>query len=177
MLCDICHKNPATIHIQEIINNEKKSLHICPECAAEKSQNDPLLKGFNLAEMLYNLSGQVELPDINVSESDIEESQIMLVCPECGWDTTKFRRTGRLGCCKCYEVFHNILTTALENMHRGKLHVGKKPGTTAKANESGRLMMELMKLQKELEELVLREEYEQAAVVRDKINELKKKAG
>jgi protein-arginine kinase activator protein McsA len=36
-------------------------------------------------------------------------------------------------------------------------------------------MLELMNYQKELEELIQREEYEKAAKVRDQINELKKK--
>jgi protein arginine kinase activator len=63
---------------------------------------------------------------------------------------------------------------ALENMHRGKLHVGKKPGADV-SDESPRLMLEVMNLQKELDELVQREEYEKAAEIRDKINDLKKK--
>ena len=31
MLCQICNKNPATIHVQEIINGEKKVFHLCGE--------------------------------------------------------------------------------------------------------------------------------------------------
>jgi protein arginine kinase activator len=59
-------------------------------------------------------------------------------------------------------------------MHRGALHVGKKPGGGS-SNESGKLMMELMNMQRELEEHIQREEYEKAAVLRDKINDLKNK--
>ena len=33
MLCQICKANPATIHIQEIVNGQTNTLHICPECA------------------------------------------------------------------------------------------------------------------------------------------------
>jgi protein arginine kinase activator len=177
MLCDLCKKNPASIHIQEIINGEKKALHICPECAAKKSDEDPILKGFNLAEMLYNLSGQLELPFAKSQaqeQNDMEESQIVLSCPVCGWDSNKFRQTGRLGCASCYSTFKSILEVAMKNMHRGMLHVGKKPGGGT-SNESGRIMMELMELQKELDELVQREEYEKAAIIRDKINDIKKK--
>ena len=28
MLCEICQKNEATIHIQEIVGGQKKSLHL-----------------------------------------------------------------------------------------------------------------------------------------------------
>lgn len=175
MICQLCNKNPATIHIQEIISGEKKVLHICADCAAKKTQDDPVLKGFNLAEMLYNLSGQIELPFSDEEDAPgTDDSQVVLVCSECGWDSTRFRKTGRLGCGNCYEIFNEILSNALKNMHRGSLHVGKKPGGGS-SNESGKLMMELMNMQKELEEYIQREEYEKAAVLRDKINELKNK--
>jgi len=177
MLCKICNKNPATIHIQEIINGEKKSLHICAECAAKKSQNDPVLQGFNLAEMLYNLSGQIDMAqdEEHKDEALSPDAQNLLVCEDCGWDTAKFRKTGRLGCAKCYLVFRDILASALKNMHRGAMHVGKRPGGENN-REAGKLMLEIMNLQKELDELVQREEYEKAAVVRDKINALKNNA-
>jgi len=173
MICSICKKNPATIHIQEIIGGEKKTLHICAECAAHKSQNDPLFQGFNLAEMLYNLSTQMEAVSDDQSGDD-GQPVVEAVCDSCGWDTTKFRKTGRMGCSECYKVFSEILAPALKNMHRGTLHVGKKPGSSSNT-ESAKIMMEIMNLQKELEELVLREEYEKAAKTRDKINELKNK--
>ncbi len=172
MLCKICNKNPATIHIQEIVNGEKKTLHICADCAAKKSKEDPVLQGFNLAEMLYSLSGQLgsdaEKPE---PVKDREEPQ-QSVCPKCGWDTGRFRKTGRLGCANCYDVFSEIVTPALSNMHRGVLHVGKVPGVEPSA-ASGRRAMEIMKLQRELEDCVRREDFEKAAEIRDRINELR----
>ena len=38
MLCDICHRNEALIHIKEIIGSEKKELNLCEECAARQQQ-------------------------------------------------------------------------------------------------------------------------------------------
>lgn len=58
-------------------------------------------------------------------------------------------------------------------MHHGALHVGKSPASMADGNNDNRKVAELMALQKELEELVQREEYEKAAIVRDKINQIK----
>ena len=58
MLCEICHKNEATIHIQEIIGGQKKSMHLCSSCAAAKQQGEGLgFDPFNLAGLLYKLSG------------------------------------------------------------------------------------------------------------------------
>lgn len=179
MICKLCNKNPATIHIQEIVNGEKKTLHICAECAAKKAQDDPVLQGFNLADMLYSLSGQEgEAPEQGgkgapQQEQDEPSAQVH-VCPKCGWDDARFRKSGRLGCAQCYEVFSEVLAPALSNMHRGKLHVGKAPGAdNARRGEAGRLMLELASLQKELDGLVKREEYEKAADLRDRIASLK----
>jgi len=178
MLCEICHQNQATIHIQEIINGEKKVLHICAGCAAKKSAEDPMLQGFNVAEMLYNLSGQLGFPGLNAGEpanaNAAAGSEAELTCPECGWQSADFRRTGRMGCPECYHVFGKVLQAALKNMHRGTMHVGKTPAGKEGANDLTKKTVELMNLQKELEDLVRQEEYEKAAVVRDKINLLKK---
>ncbi len=175
MLCDICKKNEATIHIQEIVNEQKKGLHLCGDCAAEKAKTNPMfnINGFNLAEMLYNISANLQLPH-STTPSATAAKHKNLKCPECNWELEGLKKHGRLGCPKCYKVFHEIINEALENMHRGKLHVGKRPGTDG-AGKSSQLMLELMRLQKELTELVQREEYEQAAGVRDKISAVKKK--
>lgn len=176
MICEICKKKSATIHIQEIINGQKKTLHICPDCAADKTSEESALHGINIAEMLYNLSEQISSPTLTPQEDEADgvDSSITVTCPDCGWDTSKFKKTGRLGCPHCYQTFNELLKTALKNMHRGTLHVGKQLRGEER-DESGKLMIEIMNLQKRLEEFVQREEYEKAALVRDKISQLKKK--
>ncbi|MPN08400.1 hypothetical protein SDC9_155682 [bioreactor metagenome] len=56
-------------------------------------------------------------------------------------------------------------------MHRGKMHVGKQPGTEdpERCRDHARQRLELMNLQKELDDVIQREEYERAADLRDKI--------
>ena len=183
MLCDICKQHEATIHIQEIVNNNKKAIHLCSECAVKKSQNDPSFDfgGFNLAEMLYNISeSQGGIPGLSPAskeetDDDAEsKDSVNLKCIDCNWTLKALRQTGRVGCPQCYNVFREVIENALENMHRGKLHVGKRPGNKG-ADKSSNLMLELMNLQKELDEVIQREEYEKAAKLRDKINKLKDK--
>lgn len=179
MICELCKKNPATIHIQEIVDNKKKSMHICTECAEKKTDSPLLFDGnFNLAEVLYSISEHMGLPGFELKSGDggseaieTQESE-KATCMKCGWTLSQLRKTGRLGCQQCYNSFRDVLNDAFETMHRGKLHVGKKPG--GKINKSSTVMLEIMNLKKELEELVQREEYEKAAVVRDKINTLTK---
>ena len=179
MLCDICKINEATIHVQEINQGKKKSLNICTHCASEHNISDKEIEGFNLAEILYNLSSQMLNNNPNDSDDnespglehpDLIEGVSHLKC-NCGWDTAKFRETGRLGCAECYNVFAPLLRDALKSMHKGTFHIGKYPGTHI--DENGKVAMKIMSLQKELEECVKKEEYEKAAKLRDAINKLK----
>lgn len=176
MQCEICHKNEATIHIQEIINGQKKALHICTECASKKNKTNQVFNGLNLAEILYNISSQMSEAVSSQANilGDQDGTSPVITCGSCGWDTLKFRETGRLGCGECYNVFKNILSRALKNMHKGTLHVGKQPNMP-KHDKTGKSIIEIMNLQKKLEECVLREEYEKAAEIRDKLNSLRKK--
>ncbi|HCE45083.1 MAG TPA: hypothetical protein DET40_16200 [Lentisphaeria bacterium] len=180
MRCEICNKNEATIHIQEIINSQKKALHICQDCAAKKNNNNGLFNGLNLADILYNISSNLtvngEKTPSKAQETSLAPQVPSVTCGKCGWSTTNFSERGRLGCANCYNVFRDILSLALKNMHKGTLHVGKHPGVrSSEDDEASRNAIEVMKLQKRLEEHILREEYEKAAEVRDLISCLKDK--
>ncbi len=178
MLCEICHKNEATIHIQEIINSQKKALHICQECASKKNSGNGMFNGLNLADILYNISSNISNPQPSTEQpQDKTVTPVpVITCDKCGWTTANFSEKGRIGCANCYNVFREILSLALKNMHKGTIHVGKRPGARRPGDEeAGRNAIEIMKLQKQLEEHVLREEYEKAAQVRDRISSLKGK--
>jgi protein arginine kinase activator len=191
MLCNNCHKNEATIHIQEVMDGKKKAIHLCASCAAEKSQ-DQGIGDFNIAQLLYNITEKLDLPGLTealqgqnkgqpeqppeagapqqAAEPAAETAQPH--CSVCGWNSEKLRQTGRLGCPNCYRVFRAILDKAIPNMHRGKTHIGKSPAGNAQ-NAAPRQMSELMNLQKELEIAIQDERYEDAAKLRDRINHIR----
>lgn len=177
MLCDWCKKNEATIHIQEIVGNEKKSVHICGACAAEKAHDKSgmPLGPFNLAEMLYNLTAKQSSQADDPRKENVPAAGELSRCPECGWTLDDLRKKGRLGCPTCYEYYKSILEGALESMHRGAMHVGKRPGEAGTGSDAdlSRLRLELLSLTREQEAVISREEYERAAVLRDRISELK----
>ena len=177
MICDICHINEATIHVQEINKGEKKTLNICSHCASEHSLAEKEINGFNLAEILYNISSQMmnakgeggEEPAI-LNPDFISDDTSLIKC-SCGWDTVKFKETGRLGCPECYNTFAALLHDALKSMHKGTFHMGKQPGNAV--GTSGAVAAKILSYQKELELAVQKEDYEKAAKLRDIINDLK----
>jgi len=181
MICEICHKNEATIHMQEIHGDEKKTLDICSECAASNKIAGSDLEGLNLAEILYNLSSQMlagQKPDVaGTDHPSLEvETPFPLSC-RCGWNTEKFRETGRLGCAECYVVFFPLLRDAIVSMHKGDRHLGKVPVNFSGTETSGilgkrNLVFELATLESRLDEYVKNEEYEKAAEARDEIRAL-----
>ena len=54
MQCDVCKKIEATVHLTEIINNKVTKLHLCEQCAKNKSQE--MEEHFGLADLLSGLA-------------------------------------------------------------------------------------------------------------------------
>ena len=177
MICEICHQNEATIHVQEVLDGSKNTLNLCPVCAAQHNiGGDADMDGVNLAEMLYNISSQMLQANSGDLSSDLvidsQDDSPEITC-RCGWNTSKFREGGRLGCPECYNVFAPILVNALHSMHKGASHVGKHPVDAENIDFGERPTLTIMNLQKELEECVRCENYERAAELRDEINAIK----
>ena len=95
MQCDICHKNEATVHLTEIIDNQITELHLCEECARNKGAQ--MEQHFGLADLLAGLA------DLGQSFEVVGKTE--LKCPNCGLTYQDFRRVGRLGCSECYQAF------------------------------------------------------------------------
>ncbi|MBO4647521.1 MAG: UvrB/UvrC motif-containing protein [Lentisphaeria bacterium] len=186
MLCQNCHKKEATIHVQQIVDGHIHSIHLCEECAAKKNGEVPELQDFNLAEVLFDIAGKVahavkqplEGPDGSApAPADAEEP--VSTCPSCGRTAQQFRKTGYLGCPECYKTFAPQISGMLKNLHRGERHLGKVPlsadAQERKGRDSALLNREIERLRRELEEKIRQEAYEDAAVLRDRIQELSRK--
>lgn len=178
MLCDNCQKNEATIHIKRIVDGKVRAIHLCAECAREQEEKgDVGALGFNLAEVLFNIAGLRDIvPPEPPEETDTDEdagSDTTFSCPDCGWTMEKLRQSnGKLGCSGCYRSFAVVIHDAFSRMQRGKIHMGKKPGDPRPFQTRAALQLEIANCKKELAELVRKEEYERAAVCRDRLNEL-----
>ena len=85
-------------------------------------------------------------------------------CPYCGLDTKGFRTTGRLGCPLDYDTFSAEIAPVLRSSQAASLHVGKWP-------KRGPSRFEVLKLQFELRLAIERQDYETAAMIRDRMRD------
>lgn len=161
MLCEICHKKAAAVHVTEINHGTiAKESHLCDECARQKGI--PYKVQLSLSEIL---SGLIE-PVLGKLIKEVGD----LKCSVCGMNYAQFRLKTRFGCANDYEVFSKGITPLLEKIHGAIQHHGKIPQRT---NPQLLQEKELYDLQRELERLVRSEEFEKAAEIRDKIKQLK----
>ena len=151
-ICGHCNKQSAMIHVAETVEREGKSSwdiqHLCDSCAHE-----------------------LGLPHAKTLDAFFQTLPIGSVvdtkCSQCGLRVSDFRRTGRLGCEKCYEAFREPLAEVLEKAQGGKIkHVGRVPGMTG---EEASRREDLAALQRKLKQAIEAEAYEDAARLRDKI--------
>lgn len=164
MLCDLCHKREAIIHITEVINDQARELHVCQKCA--EAEGIKMQQNFGISDLL---SGLVEFP------SFIEEEKV-LKCPNCGMTYSDFRKLGKLGCGSCYTAFREVLMPLLKNIHGSGHHAGREPKKEVEAKKLKPPKTEdrIAELKDKLQKAIQSEEYEQAAVLRDKIRALEK---
>jgi len=165
MLCMLCQKKEAKVHLTDVKEGKMKKVDLCEDCAKAKGVDDPT--GFALADLLMGLGASEELATAQVGAEE-------LACPNCGFTQADFKKAGRLGCPACYETFSAGLANVLKTMHKGTRHVGKVP----RGLQLGRDFQERLKnLQRSLEEAIAVENYEEAARLRDAIKQLKQDPG
>ncbi|NQS99589.1 MAG: UvrB/UvrC motif-containing protein [Candidatus Omnitrophica bacterium] len=167
MLCDVCHKIEATVHLTEIIDNQITELHLCEECARHKGAQ--MEQHFGLSDLLAGLADFGQQFEV--------AGKTGAKCPNCGLAYEDFRRLGRLGCSECYQVFKDSLGVLLKRIHGSTQHLGRAPEKTvpraAVVKKASAVDLLRVKLQRAIE----MEEFEDAAKLRDKIRTLEAKKG
>ena len=165
MQCDICNKKKATVHLTEIIDEQMSELHLCEDCAREKSVQ--MEQQFGLADLLAGLT--------DFSKPSKEVEKVKLKCPSCGLSYEDFRKVGRLGCSQCYHTFSEHLAVLLKKIHGSGQHSGKTPVKMAESVKEK--VTTLQELRSQLHKAIQNENFEEAARIRDKIHELEQKEG
>jgi len=159
--------NEATVHLTEVINDKVAKLHLCEECARTKSEE--MQSHFGLTDLL---SGLMDFGPSMPGERTEQDTKVK--CSDCGTTYYDFQKTGKLGCGRCYETFAKNLSELLRKIHGSDRHIGKMP---FKGKETVKEQQDLQRLKNELNELIQMEEFEKAALLRDRIKELETKLG
>ncbi len=163
MLCNICGKNPASVHLTEIIDGAMNELHLCEECAHKKSA--AMEQQFGLSDLLAGMA-EFDKPE---KES---EATLSIKCPSCGLTYADFKKIGRLGCGECYSAFSRYLGPLLKRIHGSTQHTGKSP---LKVTSALRKKIDAQELRNQLQRAIEAEEFEEAARLRDQVREIEKK--
>jgi len=156
MLCESCGEYESNVHLEHVINGVSREVNLCEECAVKSG---------------ININGSMSLTDILVGLGALEEVEgggSEKACPFCHMTVSEFRKTSRLGCAVCYDVFNAELKTLLAGMQKSAKHVGKVPSSGAGPTPKND---RLSALEKELSEAVAGEDFEKAARIRDEIRE------
>jgi protein arginine kinase activator len=159
MKCEMCKKNSATVRYTEVVNKKVMKMNLCEECAKKKGVS--VQAPFTIADLLSGLA------EVGAKAED----DAAKACPSCGLTYGDFKKTGRLGCDGCYTAFEKSLRGLFETIHKSTGHTGRIPSHAKGEVDELRLLREL---ESGLCAAVGREEFEKAAELRDRIQELKK---
>jgi len=165
MLCQECKEQKANVYITKIVNGIKTEVHLCDKCAREKGDLEFTFEPkFSLQNFFASfLSEPWTAPQKPLSPSKVQ-------CSNCGLTFAQFSQIGRFGCSHCYTAMDgDNLQPLFRRIHGSVSHSGKVPrrigGTT-------RIKREIEKLRQQLQQHIQMEEYEKAAITRDKIRSL-----
>ena len=157
--CSEC-KKPISVHYTEVVGNSITHTSMCADCP----------------ELQRRLHGA---PVHGFGAEALEGGTAGLACGNCGTTLEALRVGTPVGCSNCYEVFDDILISEMvasekipQRISNAKkstpTHIGRAPGETQEMNPSLRLLA----LNEALNETLKREDYEQAAWLRDQIKAL-----
>ena len=168
MLCEKCKKNPATTHIRKSVNGVQEEWILCSQCAKEMGYDQlSFFKGGLLGSLFSGeLSGKTAADALR--------------CPCCGISFEEITKSGEVGCADCYQFFRGRLTPTIEKLHGKAGHLGKVPRRKQEEQKPVEKEQEpnpLAKLKEELARAIEAQEFEQAAVLRDKIKEMEGEEG
>lgn len=160
--CSECKKTIA-VRYTEITGHVSTHTSMCAECPELQKR----LYGINPAENVANQTGTVA----------------GLACGNCGTTLLEVRCGHLLGCSDCYTVFEDVLLVEIQaadalpprilpTKKNQPVHIGRAPGENFAINLSSRLLA----LNEALTETLNREDYEQAALLRDQIKALTENA-
>lgn len=168
-LCEECGMRPASIRLGMVINGQKQEKRLCPECMAKMQRTLPGLNLGNLAGVLSGMMAGKKAARRGHEQPPEDENYMQLSCLNCGTSYEEFQKSGMVGCSNCYKAFHEPIEALLTRVSGHQQHVGRVPGGKGSALSN---KLEVDRLKQRLVRAIADEEYEEAALLRDRIRAL-----
>lgn len=176
MNCENCGRNYANVRYTQIINGNKSERFLCEECSKRLGiQNIDLSMDFSglLGDVLSSFEQESLFQDL-LKTKDVR-------CKRCDFSFEDFINTGKFGCEDCYSEFEERIDPILRSIQGSNRHIGRI-GKIENAEDNKEEKWEelekeaqnpeIEKLKKDLKSAVKEENYEEAAILRDKIKKL-----
>lgn len=163
--CDKCGAENAATHVKTIINGELREYDLCSACAHKLGYANVF------ADMESDFSNLLGSFFGNVLPARTQSTR----CEFCGSTYAEIANSGHVGCANCYTLFADRLNPSIVRLHGNAAHCGKNSKIPAEETEKSRRKTKketVRDLQEQLEKAVARQDFEQAAELRDKIKEM-----
>lgn len=192
MKCDKCDKE-ATVTVKAIIKGREKDFHLCNDCVKkftdvgvdEDGNVKPGLTSLD-KENIESLIGQF-MPSLeevidSYYEYKFNETNFAYdvianlgddVCPTCGNSSSNIRN-GIFGCPDCYRLDKKLTEKLLRSYNNYSTYRGKFPRKQREIRELG---TRIKNLQDKLQISVQIEDYEEAATIKEQIEDLTGRVG
>ena len=176
MNCENCGRNYANVRYTQIINGNKSEMFLCEECSkALGIQNIDLSIDFSslLGDVLSSFEQESIFPNLLNTKN--------LRCKRCNYSFEDFINTGKFGCEDCYLEFEERIDPILRSIQGSNRHIGRigkiENADLIKEEKWSELEKEtpnseIKKLKQDLKIAIKEENYEEAAILRDKIKKL-----
>jgi len=128
MKCEICKKGNATLY--RYIAAFGKQVPVCAMCFQKSTTTRK--SGFADVSSVGLLDGLAKaLMNFQPVQEQYSESRVAknrgAVCSNCGFEFEEYFEKGRLGCVKCYDVFHAQIRSVVYKIHGCVRHNGSRP--------------------------------------------------
>lgn len=180
MLCEECQNHEAVFTVTLTSGEGVTRKHLCGECMKKMELN---LGDGDIHSFLSSILSIF-------SSAQADETP---VCSGCGLRYSTFEKTGKLGCAQCYHDFADKLTPMLGRIHGNTRHNGRTPRAMDTETAAAAPAQEMdspaeaetpvteevpsvdalrEELRRKMEQAVLEENFEDAAMYRDQLKAL-----
>lgn len=192
MKCEKCG-NDASISVRAVVNGYVHDFYLCEDCLKKYTNMDMTNTGkskqvvnkidfdkLNLGDLIENFIPSLDNMidsyydfkfNLNNKTFDYLKSINQRTCPSCGNPESNIK-VGKFGCNQCYKLNHKLTEKILKSFNNFDTYRGDFPKAEREFKE---VALEIKSLQEKLNQSVETEDYEQAQILKERIDDLNMK--